>query len=138
MEENAVTPADTLANVETHLAQLAARLSAQAEALSQQDDARRKNLDTREDDLRRRELSAMTRELLSQRGLPAELADCLAFTDEEAVRQGVDALEEAFRAAVQQGVEERLLSQDAPKSASVKPLSEMTDEEYYAAVSRND
>ena len=138
MEENAVTPADTLANVETQLAQLAARLSAQAEALSQQDDARRKNLDTREDELRRRELNAMARELLSQRGLPATLSDCLVFADEEAVRQGVDALEEAFRAAVQQGVEERLLSQDAPKSASVKPLSEMTDEEYYAAVSRND
>ena len=137
MEETVYTPADTLAAVEGRLAELAARLSAQVEALTEQDESRRRTLDTREDELRRRELTAQAHELLQQRGLPAALADCLAFADEDALRRGVDALENAFRAAVQQGVEERLLTQDAPKSGAVKPLSEMTDEEYYAAVSRS-
>ena len=136
MEETANAPADTLAAVEGRLAELAARLSAQVEALTEQDETRRQTLDTREDELRRRELTAQAHELLQQRGLPTALADCLAFADADALRRGVDTLESAFRTAVQQGVEERLLTQDAPKSGAVKPLSEMTDEEYYAAVSR--
>ena len=136
MEETPITTADTLNDVERQLAALAQKLSSQIEALSREDDIRREALDDREDDLRRREMAARAYDALKERALPTELADCLSFADEAALENAVDALEKAFRAAVQQGVEERLLT-DAPRTGEMKPLSEMTDEEYYAAVSRN-
>ena len=137
MEETVLTPASTLADVEQQLSALAQRLSAQIEAFAQQEQARSDALSGREEDLCRREMAAQARDALQERGLPTALADCLCFADAEEMQNGVDALEKAFRAAVQQGVEDRLLS-DAPKSAAMKPLSEMTDEEYYAAVAPRD
>ena len=82
-------------------------------------------------------MTAQAYEELKARELPTELAACLVFEDRDALTEGLNALEKAFRAAVQQGVEQRLLT-DAPKTGEVKPLSEMSDEEYYAAVCRND
>ena len=78
-------------------------------------------------------MNARVREELEKRGLPVQLAEGLSFATPEEMEEGVQALEEHFRAAVQQGVEARLLT-DAPKAAPLKPLSEMTDEDYYAAV----
>lgn len=135
MEEPITAPAEALSRLEQMLTGLAGQLSAQVEALAREDTARRAALEDREDDLRRREMLSLARELLQEKELPAELADCLCCPDEAALRAAADALEEAFRAAVQRGVEERLLT-DAPKTGAVKPLSDMTDEEYYAAVCR--
>ena len=127
----------TLPDAEQQLFALAQQLSARLEALSQAENARQEALDTREEQLRRREVTARAREALAERGLPPALADCLSFPDEEALRQGVDALEAAFRAAVQQAVDERLLA-DPPRSAAPAALSDLSDEDYYAAVCRND
>ena len=73
---------------------------------------------------------------MQRRALPASLAEQLPFTSQEALYSGLDALEDAFRAAVQQGVEARLLD-GAPKKTVVKPAEEMSDAEYYAAMCRN-
>ena len=112
---------------------LARRLEEKIAAEETEQAARDAALTTREDALARRELIALARDELQRRALPASLAEQLPFTSQEALCSGLDALEDAFRAAVQQGVEERLLSA-APKAAPVKAPSEMTDEEYYAAV----
>ena len=122
---------------ERRLSALAQTLSQQIETLAREETARREALDSREDDLRRREMEALAADMLRSRGLPAGLASVLICEDESALESALNALEDAFRAAVQQGVEERLLS-DTPKAPAVKPLNEMTDAEYYAAVCRAD
>lgn len=127
----------TRAEVERQLGDLAQRLTQRIEAGNQAENARREELDTREDALHKRELAARAREALEKRGLPAALAETLSFPGEDALENGVNALEEGFRAAVQRAVEERLLT-DAPKASSLKPLSELSDEDYYAAVCRRD
>lgn len=120
--EAALTRAELEAAMDALEKSFQSRLDAQHDALAQKEAA-----------LRRQELTAKARQALQQRELPIALADALPFADDAALQNGLDALEEAFRAAVQKAVEERLLSA-APKAAPVKPLSEMTDEEYYAAV----
>ena len=123
--------------VEKQLAALSQRLLEQLERIRQAQDARQESIEEKEQALARRELAAHARALLRERELPEALADCLAFSDEDTVQTGVDALEEAFRAAVQQGVEARLTA-DAPKTGALTPLNQLSDEEYYAAVCRND
>ena len=131
--ENALS----LSEVERQLAALSQKVSAEISALAQADTARRASLDTRESDLRRRELSARAHDLLKERGLPTALSTVLSFSDENALSAGVDALDKAFRAAVQSGVEERLLTA-APKAASLMNPSDLSDEEYYAVVCRSE
>lgn len=125
------------APAESELAALARRLADQLETARQAQDAREESIREREAALRTQELAALARRMLREKELPEELADCLTFADEAAVKCGVDAIEEAFRAAVQQGVEARLQSA-APKTGEIKPIDQLTDEEYYAAVCRND
>lgn len=144
MEETPVVPMDpvapaapvTAAEVEKELAQLSRKLTEQLEAVRRMQESRQETMAEKEKELVRRELSARARQLLREKDLPEALADCLFFADEASVHKGVDALEEAFRAAVQQGVEERLLA-DAPKTGAVTPLDQLPDAEYYAAVCRN-
>jgi len=62
----------------------------------------------RESALRSREMRAEAVQLLQQKGLPAELADALEYTDAEGMRAAIGQLEQAFRAALQQGIEERM------------------------------
>ena len=142
MEEQAVPekPAEntlSLADVERQLSALSQKVTAEISALAQADTARREALDTRESDLRRRELNARAHDLLKDHGLPTALSTVLSFSDESALSAGIDALEKAFRAAVQAKVEERLLT-SAPKAPSHVPPSEMSDEEYYAVVCRSE
>lgn len=123
----------TREEMEAQLSQL--RQSVQEQLLMQQQAANeaQQALAQRESQLRQRELIALTREELEQRDLPISLAESLPFADEAAMKAGLEALETAFRAAVQKGVEERLLS-PAPKAAAIKPLSDLSDEEYYAVI----
>ncbi|MBR1585050.1 MAG: DUF4355 domain-containing protein [Clostridia bacterium] len=142
MEENVTTAPEearplTAADVERQLAALAQTLMAQMEKNAQADTSRQEQMDAREQDLARRELAAKARRLLMEKELPEDLADSLFFENEAAMAQAIDALEIAFRAAVQQAVEERL-SDSAPKAGALVPLDQLTDEEYYAAVCRND
>mgnify|MGYP001190251175 CR=1 FL=1 len=62
----------------------------------------------REEALQRREIHAAAVQLLQEKGLPSELADALEYTDEQSMRAAIDQLEQAFRLALQQGIEERM------------------------------
>lgn len=130
--EAAETPIDR-AQVEKQLSELAEKLAKQLQQGEAAEKSRRDALNDREKALRKREMAAKTREALENQGLPANLSQALFFEGEEEMEKGVSLLEEAFRTAVQKGVEERLLS-SAPKAAPVKPLHELSDEDYYAAM----
>ena len=127
-------PEETL-SVEERLASLSQQILSQMEQASQAEKQRRTVLDAREEALFRRELMAGTRAELEKRGLPAAFADCMAFADADAMEKGVALLEACFRAQVQLAVEARLLD-SPPKTAALRPLQELPDEEYYAAVCR--
>lgn len=93
---------------------------------------REAQLAEREKLLLRRELKAMALEKLAQRGLPADLAEALSYESEQDCLNGLDKLESAFRAAVQQAVDERLRG-EAP-SAGVNRSTDaesMSDADYY-------
>ena len=123
--------------LEDQLSALAQQLSHALQESAQMDEARRNQLDQRELALKKQEMLAKAKAEMEKRGLPCELAAGLEFENAEEMAAAVSALEDCFREAVQKGVEERLLS-DAPKAQPLQPLSEMTDEDYYAAVySRN-
>lgn len=95
--------------------------------------ARETALNEREQALDRRALNTLCEEALSARGLPVCLSAALSFAREADVVPCVDALEQAFRQAVQQGVEDRLKGQ-TPKTGYAPDPRELPDEEYYAAV----
>ena len=69
---------------------------------------REKELAEREAELNRRELKANSLLELSERKLPTELIDVLVFTDAEACKKSIDALDTAFKKAVDSAVDERL------------------------------
>lgn len=115
--------------------QLELRIEAASQAGAQDNQSREEALKAREETLDRREMTLKTQNALKARGLPEALAEAMDFSSEEGMAQAVDALEKAFRECVQKGVEERLKG-DAPKSAPAKPLSDLSDGEYYAAISR--
>ena len=100
------------------------------ELLAQNDAPREESLDERERRLRMRELRAETIEALAEKNLPAELADAIAYTDEETCRAGLAAVERAFRAALQRAVDERLRGR-APSLGAAKSAESMSDAEYY-------
>ncbi len=76
-----------------------------AEYERQQRDA---ELTEREAEITRRELRATALETLAEKGLPKQLADILDYTDAEKTNASITAVETAFRAAVEAGVNERL------------------------------
>lgn len=136
MEPQAAEAPLTRTELEEQLSALARQLTERLAQGEAQEQARSQALSQREEELRRREMAALARECLAAHGLPPALAEALRFSDEADMEQGVALLEEAFRAAVQQGVEERLLL-SAPKVAPVRPVGELTDAEYYAALAQN-
>lgn len=89
-------------------------------------------LDERERQLRMRELRAETVEALNRKKLPTELADAIAYTDEETCRAGLAATERAFRSAVQKAVDERLRGRTPGAGKAVDP-DMMDDGDYYRA-----
>lgn len=141
-EKNPITPETnepsfvSLSDIERCFQDLSARISRQMEDAAQAEAQRVSQLDTRENELKKRELQALAHAEMENCGLPGDLAACLLFADEAAVKEGVALLENAFRSAVQKGVEARLINHAAPKAAPIPSLSDLSDEEYYAAVSR--
>ena len=102
-------------------------------ALTQRENA----LDERERRLVERELRAKAVEMLAQRGLPAELADALPYSGEVACMNGLDRVEQAFRKAVQKGVDERLRGQaPAAGSGSNANPDALSDRDYYQRLAR--
>lgn len=88
----------------------------------------------REAEITRRELRAEAIETLHKRGLPAGLEAVLSYSDADACSASIDAVEKAFREAVQQGVDERLkLSGVSLRTGGAPDYAKMSDAEYYAA-----
>lgn len=81
---------------------------------------RETQLAEREAQITRRELMAEARNTLSTRGLPQSLADVLVYTDADGCNASIDTIEKAFRAAVQDGVNERLKGAPPPQSRSTQ------------------
>ena len=59
-----------------------------------------------------------------------ELAEALPYESEERCLAGLDALEQAFRRAVQEGVDERLRG-NAPSAGKAADPETMDDRDYY-------
>lgn len=78
-----------------------------AEAIKQKE---ADTLATREADITRRELRAQSLEILAERELPKELVEVVVLTDAEACTTSINAIEKAFRSAVESGVNKRLAS----------------------------
>ena len=91
---------------------------------------REAELAQRERTIVRRELRAEALRMLSERRLPAELAEALSYESAEQVNASMDAAERAFRQAVQQGVEERMRG-SVPVSAHRKEPTAVSDADYY-------
>lgn len=77
-----------------------------------------------------RELKAEAYATLAERELPKELAEVLDYTDADKCKASIDAMEKAFRAAVQAGVEERMKG-TTPKKGTGK-AGAMTREQIMA------
>ena len=80
--------------------------------------AEQKRLEERERQITVRELRAGAMETLATKGLPKDLADVLIYTDKDSCDKSLNALETAFRAAVQAGVDERLKGGNPPGGGS--------------------
>lgn len=76
-----------------------------------------KELADREAALTKRELTATAKEVLTEKGLPAELADIVDTTSAENCTASIEAIEKAFSAAVQKAVNDRMKS-DPPKTGN--------------------
>lgn len=85
---------------------------------------RDKELADREALLTLRELRAEAAGTLAEKGLPKELIDSVTFKDADSCKASIEAVEKAFRAAVQAGVEEKLKS-PTPKAGAGAGADEM-------------
>lgn len=83
----------------------------------------------REKEITRRELRADAIEKLAEKGLPAALADVLVYSDAETCNQSMRSVEKAFRAAVENAVNDRLRS-ESPKTGGEPPA--VTKEQFDA------
>ena len=91
-------------------------------------------LAAREAEINRRELRATAIDTLAKRGLPTSLEAVLVYKDADSCNASIDVLEKTFRAAVQQGVEERLKASGVNiRSGNTPDYARMSDAEYYAA-----
>lgn len=90
----------------------------------------------REREITRRELRADAVEKLAQKGLPRALADLLDYSDAERCEATLESAEKAFRAAVQEGIDERIRKNGGnPEKGGHRPDPEkMSDAEYYASL----
>lgn len=86
-----------------------------------------KELADREAEITRKELAAEAKNTLSEKKLPVGLAAILDYSDADSCKRSMEAVEKAFREAVQVGVEERLKGTTPPKKAE---NSAVTREEY--------
>ena len=78
------------------------------------------------------ETRASAQEQLAERGLPRELAGALPCGDAAALEGALDALEGAFRSAVQAEVDKRLRGRMPSGAGAVRPDPDsLTDAEYY-------
>lgn len=79
---------------------------------------RKKELDDREAEITKRELMATAKNTLADKKLPQDLAEILVYTDADACKESIAAVEKAFHAAVEAAVQERLKGDSPIKKAS--------------------
>ena len=122
------------AEIERRVREEVQRARAEWEAEQAQADAERERVAGMSDDereryaLSRREAALDERErMIAERELRAM---ALPYESEERCLAGLDALEQAFRRAVQEGVDERLRGR-APSLGAAKSAESMSDAEYY-------
>lgn len=84
-----------------------------------------KELSDRESAVARKELMAEAKNTLAEKKLPAGLAEVLNYTDAESCNKSIDAVEKAFRAAVEAAVQERLKGGEPMKKASESDADSM-------------
>lgn len=97
--------------------------------------SRERALEAREQALARREARADALELLAEKGLPAALADAVRCDTREDARVSVEALDAAFREAVQEAVEARLKGVAPIAGASAQDEgANLDDQSYYRMV----
>lgn len=108
-----------LAEARTEAEKLA-RMNAEEKA-KHESEKREKELRDREAALSLRELKATAAATLAEKGLPNELLNSLSYTDAESCNKSIEAVETAFRAAVQAGVEDRMKGKETPKTGSAMP-----------------
>lgn len=101
-----------------------------------QQDKREQDLAKREADIIKRELLATAKDILTERGLPVDLAGVIDLTDAETVEKSIDTIGKQWEKAVQKGVSERLkgtqpLSKAPQNSSGIdkKTLQKMTYQE---------
>jgi len=83
-----------------------------------------KQLEQRERDITTRELRAQALDALRDKELPSQLGDLLNYSSAEACSKSIEAVEAAFRGAVQSGVESRMKGKTPTTGTGVG----MTDE----------
>ena len=100
---------DDLINEKLTEAEKVAKMDAEQKAKYAQE-KHEKELAEREAALNKRELTATAKEILADKGLPAELVEIVNTTDADSCAASIEAIEKAFSAAVQNAVNERLKS----------------------------
>ena len=93
---------------------------------------RKSQLDAREKASLGRELRADAARMLQERALPPELIGAVDIRSAERVQESMDAVERAFRCAVQRGVEARMRG-GAPAAGHRANANQESDEDYYRA-----
>lgn len=106
-----------VANERARLEALADERVSEAEKLSKMTDLEKQayqqkkeaeKIAQRERDITKRELTAEAKNTLTEKGLPLSLAEILDYSDAEKCNASIATVEEAFKKAVEAGVEEKL------------------------------
>lgn len=100
-----------------------AKMNAEQKAQYEREQAEKK-LAEREADITRRELQATAKEALIEKGLPVELFETLNYTDAEACTKSIEAVQKAFKMAVEKAVDNRIKqSASTPKTGTGDAVS---------------
>ncbi len=79
---------------------------------------RTKELDDREAEITKKELMAEAKNTLTEKKLPVGLASVLDYSDADSCKESIEAVEKAFKEAVEASVQERLKGGNPPRKAS--------------------
>ena len=89
-----------------------------------QDRQHEEELSKREAEITKRELRMTAKEALIEKGLPVELSEALAYDSAEHCSSSIEAVEKAFRQAVEKAVDDRIKkSAGAPKNGAAETVS---------------
>lgn len=87
-----------------------------------------KELAKKEADITKRELMAEAKNTLTEKSMPLELAEVLNYSDADACKQSIAAIEKAFQSEVEKAVEERLKGGNPPKRAKGNEMETLEEQ----------